>query len=112
MTPLEIYGLCDKTQNKLTSLFKEYSKIKKVILYGSRAKGNFKAGSDIDLNLDAPKMSLSKLLAVENNIDDLMLPCKIDLSLFHHIDNPALKEYIERVGKNFMARCRHIITNI
>ncbi len=82
----------------LESLFQTYSNIKKVIFYGSRAKGNFRPGSDIDLTVDAPDMNLSEILRVENSIDDLLLPYKVDLSLLHQIDNEALIEHIKRVG--------------
>jgi predicted nucleotidyltransferase len=51
-------------------------KIKKVLLYGSRAKGNYKNGSDINLTIDAKSMTLSELLQIENEIDDLFLPYK------------------------------------
>jgi len=70
----------------------------KVILYGSRAKGNFKMGSDIDIVLLAPDLNLTELFLIENQLDDLLLPWKIDLSLFHQITNPDLTEHISRVG--------------
>lgn len=78
-----------------------YLQIEKVILYGSRAKGTFKKNSDIDLTLVAPEMSLSDLLKIENEIDDLLLPYKVDISLHHQIDNHELMNHISRVGKEF-----------
>ena len=72
--------------------------MRRVILYGSRAKGCARNNSDIDLTLDAPEMPFRELLAIEGRLDDLLLPWKIDLSLLHQIDNPALRDHIERVG--------------
>ena len=92
-------GLHQQTQETLSNVFRKYPKIVKVILYGSRAKGNYKAGSDIDITLKAPKLKLSDLYKIENEIDELLLPYKVDLSLFHLLDNPALIEHIESVGK-------------
>lgn len=43
-------------------------------------------------------MSLSELFKIENQIDDLFLPYKIDVSLFQQIDNPNLVNHINRVG--------------
>jgi uncharacterized protein len=43
-------------------------------------------------------MDTTELLKIENEIDDLLLPYKVDLSLFHQIDNPSLIEHIQRVG--------------
>jgi len=92
------FGLTPQTLEKIKSIFKKHPLIERVILYGSRAKGTHKAGSDIDLTLIAPKMELSELLKIENELDDLLLPYKIDLSLFHKIDHADLIEHIERVG--------------
>ena len=95
------FGLNAAALEQLRAIFRTYSAIDKVILYGSRAKGAHRAGSDIDLCLDAPQLELTTLLAIENEIDDLLLPWKVDLSLKHKIDNPALLEHIARVGVVF-----------
>ena len=94
-------GLSTKTIESLHYVFKRYPVIKKVILYGSRAKGNFKAASDIDLTLVTTEKDLSFLFKVENEIDDLLLPYKVDLSLYASLDNENLMEHIERVGIEF-----------
>jgi predicted nucleotidyltransferase len=91
-------GLNAATQEKLNSLFAKHSSIDAVILYGSRAKGSFKPGSDIDLMIKAAEMSLSDLFSLENEIDDLYLPYKVDISLFHQLENPNLIDHIQRVG--------------
>lgn len=98
MIPSEKCGLSLKTQENLISIFKNYPDIQKVILYGSRAKGNFKNGSDIDLTIFGEKMSVENLLQLQNEIDDLLLPYKVDLSLFRLIDNTELIAHINRVG--------------
>lgn len=63
--------------------------------------GTYRPGSDIDLCIEAESLGLSELLSIENRIDDLLLPWKVDLSLLHTIDNPALKKHILRVGVTF-----------
>lgn len=91
-----------QTQEQLISIFKKYPDIQKVKLYESRAKGNFKNGSDIDLTIFSEKMDTKNLLHLQNEIDDLLLPYKVDLSLFRLIDNAELVEHIERVGVEFL----------
>lgn len=76
------FGLPTDVLDQLRAVLRKQKKVQGVILYGSRAKGNFKPGSDIDLTLVAPTMTLSELLALENEIDDLLLPYKVDLSLY------------------------------
>jgi len=63
--------------------------------------GTYRPGSDIDLCIEAESLGLSELLSIENRIDDLLLPWKVDLSLLHTIDNPALQDHIRRVGVTF-----------
>lgn len=70
-------------------------------MYGSRSLGTFSRGSDIDLTIIAPDMTTSELFAVEERLDDLLLPYKIDLSLFHQIENPDLVKHIKAHGKIF-----------
>lgn len=96
-----MYGLKDIHIKKIQSVFAGYSNIEKAVLYGSRAKKNYRNGSDIDLTLVGESLDLSTLLKIENEIDDLLLPYKIDLSLFHKIENPQLMNHIIRVGKVF-----------
>ena len=95
MTPL---GLPLKTLQQLQFVFAQYPEITEVILYGSRAKGNYRLGSDIDLTIVSPTLSHQQLLKIENQIDDLLLPYRVDLCLFKTIDNPDLIDHIERVG--------------
>ncbi len=95
------FGLEISTIEKINSIFLKHPKVNKVILYGSRAKGNYHQGSDIDLTLIGSTLTTSDLLRMKNDLDDSMLPYKVDLSLFHHIDNPGLIDHIERVGIEF-----------
>lgn len=92
------YGLSDETLARIRDVFAAHPEIEKAVLYGSRAKGNFRAGSDIDLCLAGEAVSLAQQLRIEAELDDLLLPYKIDLSRFHALDNPALVDHIERVG--------------
>lgn len=97
----EKFGLSQKTIDQIRQVLTKNPKVQRVILYGSRAKGNYKSGSDIDLTLQAPGLSLSDLMKLDNEIDELLLPYKVDLSLFHQIENPSLVEHIQRVGVDF-----------
>ena len=92
------FGLPVHAVNQLRACLAPYP-IERAIIYGSRAKGTHRYASDIDLTLIAPEMTHWQLLELEQAIDDLLLPWKVDLSLYHHIDNEALKAHIERVGK-------------
>lgn len=98
---MEKFGLNTKTITSILNVFKKHNQINEVIIYGSRAKGTHRLGSDIDLTLVAPSMNVSDLLKVENQLEELMLPYKIDLSLMHKIENQNLIDHINRVGQKF-----------
>ncbi len=101
MTRTDRFGLTQETINAINSIFNRYGQVEKVLIYGSRAMGNFRPGSDIDLTMVAPTLTMTELLAIENQLDDLLLPYKIDLSLHHQIDNESLLDHIRRVGRVF-----------
>ncbi len=104
MTDAFSFGLPAEAVEKLRGVFQGWPQIQRVLLYGSRAKGSYRPGSDIDLTIEGEQLSLSQLLAIENQIDDLLLPWMVDLSLKHHIDNPSLLDHIQRVGVSFYTR--------
>ncbi|MCK9293554.1 MAG: nucleotidyltransferase domain-containing protein [Desulfobulbaceae bacterium] len=95
------YGLKDETVEGIKGVFAKYPEVDEAILYGSRAKGNFRLGSDIDLTLKGEWLNLQLLNKISLAIDDLLLPYHVDLSIYHQIDNPDLIAHIERVGKIF-----------
>ena len=95
------YGLKKESIEKVNRIFAQYHKIEEVILYGSRAKGNYKPGSDIDLTLKGKELNLKLLNKISLELDDLLLPYTFDLSIYHHIKQPDLIDHIVRVGKVF-----------
>ena len=100
------YGLKPDAIAKINGVLAAHPEIEQAILYGSRAKGNYRDGSDIDLCLVGETLTLTQLLKIENELDDLLLPNKIDLSLFHALDNTALVDHIHRVGVGFYEKKR------
>lgn len=98
-----LYGLKMHVIEKINTIFAGYSRVEKVILYGSRAKGNFRNGSDIDLVVIG-SVDLSLLHRIENELDDLYLPYTIDIALLSHIKNESLLDHINRVGIEFYTK--------
>jgi len=73
-------------------------KIDEAVLFGSRAKGTYAPGSDIDLALKGSGIILQDILDLSTGMDQLELPYKFDLIIFDRISEKALSEHIERVG--------------
>jgi uncharacterized protein len=95
------FGLKETTIEKIKGVLARYPEIEKTVLYGSRAKGNYRNGSDIDLTLIGDGLTHNQLLRIEMEIDDLLLPYKMDLSLYRQIENSDLLKHIDRVGITF-----------
>ncbi|TDQ18301.1 putative nucleotidyltransferase [Algoriphagus boseongensis] len=99
------FGLTDKVIKSLNRVFQLHPNVERVIIYGSRAKGNFLPNSDIDLVIQGENVNFSELLEIENELDELLLPYQIDLSLFHFLSSSKdLLGHIERVGKTFFKK--------
>ena len=93
------YGLSDSTLAKLKGVFARHPEIEEVIIYGSRAKGSYREGSDIDITMKGQGLTSKIHSAVWLEIDDLLLPYMVDLSVFSQIGSPDLTAHIERVGQ-------------
>lgn len=92
------YGIKEECWQELMELFDRYSVVEKVILYGSRVKGNYKPFSDVDITLVGENLTHNDLLKITNDIDDLLLPYMFDVSVFHTLRNEELIEHINRRG--------------
>jgi predicted nucleotidyltransferase len=90
-------GLNDSDIQRLCAVFQKHPEISRVLLYGSRALGTFKPGSDIDIVI-VGDVSEKKLSHLANELDDLLLPYLIDIAIYDRIQNPELKSHIDRVG--------------
>lgn len=97
-------GLTDIELSKLSGIFSKYTDIEKVILYGSRAKRNYKPFSDVDITLIGDAVTHSQLCKLSLDIDDLLLPYQFDISIFNTLKNSGLIDHIQRVGVTIYQR--------
>jgi len=95
------FGLKDEVITNICNVFSNFAEIEKVIIYGSRAKGNYKNGSDIDLTLFGDGLEYSILSKLDFQLEELYLPYTFDISIFNMISNADLKEHISSVGQVF-----------
>jgi predicted nucleotidyltransferase len=98
------HGLSATTMGKIRETLARFPDVEKAVLYGSRAKGIARAGSDIDLVLFGSDLNQSILSRIEDAVDDLLLPYRVDLSIFARISHEDLLEHIRRVGVTLYER--------
>ena len=91
-------GLDDEEVEALRGVFARNSRVKRAVLYGSRAKGTYRPFSDMDITLEGDELTYDDLLDLSMEIDDLLLPYELDMNLRKNLKNAALIEHIDRVG--------------
>ena len=100
----DIYGLTDRDIKTILSVFNQYTEVLLVHIFGSRAKGAAKAGSDVDLAIMNKGVDSKTLLKLNNDFEESTLPYKVDLVNFHTLTNPDFIDHIRRVGVFFYQR--------
>ncbi|MDR3078076.1 MAG: nucleotidyltransferase domain-containing protein [Planctomycetota bacterium] len=103
------HGLPPAAVARLSGVFAAFPEVGEAVLYGSRAKGTHKKGSDIDLALKGAELDWARLGEIETAIDDLLLPYKVDLLIYDTLEHVKLREHIDRVGVTLY---RHEQSNI
>lgn len=93
------FGLPENTINKINFVFVKYPEIEEVIIYGSRAKGEFREGSDIDITLKGETLNERILTNVTIDLDELNTPYLFDISLLNTLKSTSLVDHINRIGK-------------
>lgn len=96
-----MYGLSDTIIEGLREVFKKHANIDEVIIFGSRAKGTYSEGSDIDLALKGNNISFNQLMDIHIQIEDLDLLYKVDLVDYNKYAASPVAAHIDSVGKVF-----------
>ena len=95
------FGLPPATIDMIRKILAEETAVKKAVIFGSRAKGTYRPGSDIDLTLFGEALDLDTLGKIASRLEESPIPYQVDLSIFKLIEHPGLREHIERVGQLF-----------
>ncbi len=97
-------GLSPRDINTIHSILSKYSLIKTVLLFGSRAKGNYKQGSDIDLAIMNEGLEVTTIQKIIADFEDSTLPYFTDIVNYNQVREPSLREHIDRVGIKIFER--------
>ena len=95
------FGLSDTVIEELRSVFRRHQNIDRVLIFGSRSKGNYRAGSDIDLAVIGKGIDYGQMLTILCEIEDLELLYSVDLIDYKEKIGTPLGNHIDRVGQVF-----------
>ena len=95
------FGISEKSFRLLTEAFARFPEVEEVLVFGSRAKGNYKMGSDIDLAIKGQNCSHKTAIDIAGYLnEELPIPYYADVVYYKGLKNEALKDHIDRVGKS------------
>ncbi len=104
-----MFGLSDNDIKSIITAVSEYPEVKEVIIFGSRAKGNFKHGSDVDLALKGDQITHTTIMDISWKLnEESPMPYHFDVLNYQAIKNPDLVEHINRVGKVLKKLSEHL----
>jgi uncharacterized protein len=94
-----MHGLRADDVKLILGVFQKYPDVSHVIIFGSRAMGNYKPGSDVDIAIKG-NVSEETLAHISVELNErLPLPYKFDVLAYNLIDNQDLKKHIDQFGK-------------
>ena len=95
------FGLSETVIKELQDVFRRHANIEKVLIFGSRSKGNYRAGSDIDLAVIGKDVDYNQLLDIICEIEELDLLYSVDLLDYQKKKGTPIGDHIDRVGQIF-----------
>lgn len=99
------FGLLETDIESIIATLKNQPKVERAYIFGSRAKGNFKNGSDVDIALKGKKLDFDAVSQVSYLLnEETNMPYKFDVLNYHTIREPDLVVHIDRVGIEIYSR--------
>jgi uncharacterized protein len=95
-----MFGLSEEELKKLIAVVSKYFSLDYVCLYGSRARGDYRQFSDVDLcvlNIDS-KSGKNKLIKLKNELENLEISYHVHVVNYNEIDNVMLRLDIQHQG--------------
>ncbi|MEL3957008.1 nucleotidyltransferase domain-containing protein [Caldifermentibacillus hisashii] len=100
-----MYGLLEKDMDYILKALKQFDEIDRAILYGSRAMGNYKKGSDVDIAIQSEKVTEKTIFELDDLLNEVYpLPYFFDIVHFEKLTNQNLIDHIEKNGKVLYVR--------
>jgi uncharacterized protein len=95
------FGLTERDTKTMRDIIDQYPEVRRVVIFGSRAKGTFAQGSDIDLAIMNSGVTEAVITRMKSAFQESTLPYFIDVINYPALQHPDLKNHIDRVGKAF-----------
>jgi len=99
------FGLRDGDLDNIIATIQQFCEIEKAAIFGSRAKGNYKPGSDLDIAIWGDDISFSTISRLHAILEEESpMPYFFDIVDYSHLNHEELKSHIDRAGIVFFTR--------
>ncbi|WP_291563199.1 MULTISPECIES: nucleotidyltransferase family protein [unclassified Clostridium] len=100
-----MFGLLDRDIKYILQAMSKLKEIERAVIFGSRAMGNYKKGSDVDMVIMGNNITKDTILQLDEYLNEIYpLPYFFDIINYNEISNKKLKEHIDKVGKEIYVR--------
>ena len=100
-----MFGLLDRDIEYILKAVRQFPEIEKAVIFGSRAMGNYKNGSDIDMAIVGEKVDNSVIYKLDDYLNEVYpLPYFFDIIHYEMLSNENLKNHIDKEGKIIYSR--------
>lgn len=93
-----MFGLKDSIIINIKDVLFKYDEIEKAMIFGSRARGNYKKASDIDIAIFSQNITSTRLNLLRNDFDELDIIYTVDIVDFYKVSKEELKNNIINEG--------------
>lgn len=95
-----MFGLLERDLKYILEAIRKYPEIEQAIIFGSRAMGNYKPGSDVDIAIKGKDVNRTTVIRLSDDLnEEYPLPYFFDVVSYDEITNEKLREHIDTVGK-------------
>lgn len=97
-----MFGISKISYKRIVDILEKYDTIDQVLVFGSRSIGNYKKGSDIDLAIFGPDITIEEVNQISVTLNELTpIPYHVDIVHYESLKNDALKQHIMTYGQLF-----------
>ena len=95
-----MYGLLERDIQYIKKALEHFEEIEKAVVFGSRAMGNYKKGSDVDIAIFGERINNRVIFELNDYLNEVYpLPYFFDILNYGSISNENLKKHINDEGK-------------
>lgn len=95
-----MFGLKERDLEEIKSILRGFPVVEEAFIFGSRAKGNFRRGSDVDIAIKGQEVTFHEISTIAGILnEDTLMPYRFDVLGYSDLKNSELLNHIDRIGQ-------------